>query len=63
MKPPTFSPLYVVCFPALAEVARAHGYALMVHGTVARDLDLVACPWTESPGPSLWAAPRSSTSR
>lgn len=31
----------------LREVARAHGYALAVHGTLAYDIDLVACPWSE----------------
>lgn len=30
----------------LREVARAHGYALAVHGSLARDIDLIACPWT-----------------
>jgi|SRR6185312_8922831 len=32
--------------PLLKEVARRHGYALAVHGSMARDLDLIACPWT-----------------
>lgn len=30
----------------LREVARAHGYALATHGSVSRDIDLIACPWT-----------------
>lgn len=29
-------------------VARQHGYALAVHGSLARDIDLVAVPWIES---------------
>jgi hypothetical protein len=33
--------------PTLIEVARKHGYALAVHGSMATDLDLIACPWTE----------------
>jgi len=33
---------------ALRWVARKHGYALAVHGTLARDIDLVAVPWTSS---------------
>lgn len=28
-------------------VAREYGYALAVHGSLARDIDLVAVPWTE----------------
>lgn len=27
------------------EVARSHGYAVGVHGSQARDLDLIAAPW------------------
>lgn len=30
----------------LRETARAFGYALALHGSVARDIDLVAVPWT-----------------
>lgn len=47
MKPPTFAPAYVALFPHLAEVAQSLGYALCVHGSVGRDFDLVACPWTD----------------
>jgi len=47
MKTPTFSPGYVALFPMLAEVAQANGYALCVHGSVGRDFDLVAAPWTD----------------
>lgn len=31
----------------LGEVARQHGYALAVHGSLERDIDLIAVPWTE----------------
>ena|ERR1044071_8613234 len=27
--------------------ARHHGYAIAVHGSLARDIDLIACPWRE----------------
>ena len=47
MKPPTFAPIYMGLYPVLCEKARSMGYALAVHGTGSRDLDLVACPWTE----------------
>lgn len=29
-------------------VARRHGYAIGVHGSMSRDLDLIAVPWVES---------------
>lgn len=38
---------YVSMIPALTEAAREVGYALAVHGSIGRDLDLVAIPWTE----------------
>jgi hypothetical protein len=31
----------------IATIARAAGYAIAVHGSMQRDLDLVAIPWTE----------------
>jgi hypothetical protein len=33
--------------PRLQSIAREHGYALAVHGSMATDFDLIACPWTE----------------
>ncbi|GAC1536540.1 MAG: hypothetical protein NVS3B10_00560 [Polyangiales bacterium] len=39
--------LHDILLPALREVARRHGYALAVHGSLQRDIDLVAAPWTE----------------
>ncbi len=50
MKPPAFAPAYVGMYVILAEIAREHGYALAVHGTVARDFDLIAIPWTDAAG-------------
>lgn len=47
MKSPSPAPGYAAMYPLLCEVARAHGYALAVHGTLQRDMDLVAIPWTE----------------
>lgn len=46
MKPPSIAPAFACLYPLLAEAARAHGYALALHGTLARDLDVVAIPWT-----------------
>jgi hypothetical protein len=31
----------------LLQIAKDHGYSLAVHGSVHRDLDLVAIPWIE----------------
>ena len=33
--------------PALREVARSCGYAIAVHGSLERDIDLVAIPWAD----------------
>ena len=34
--------------PHLSEVAESHGYALAAHGSLSRDIDLIACPWTSA---------------
>ena len=46
MKAPTRAPFYAAMYHGLCDVARAHGYALAIHGTVTSDLDIIACPWT-----------------
>lgn len=47
-KNPTWAPAYMVgIYPALAAAARTKGYALALHGSLQRDLDLVAIPWTD----------------
>ena len=33
--------------PGMQLAARGCGYALAVHGSLARDIDLIAVPWTE----------------
>ncbi len=48
MKAPTFAPAYCALYPKLAELARQHGYALAIHGSGARDFDLVAIPWRDA---------------
>ena len=47
MKKATFAPAYVSMYPVLSEIAREHGYALAIHGTVSSDFDLIAVPWTD----------------
>lgn len=49
MKPANFAPAYAAMYPALAEIAREHGYALAVHGSMARDFDVVCIPWVDAP--------------
>jgi len=41
-----FPSLYFAIVPDAMEVARSMGYALLLHGSMSRDLDLVAVPWT-----------------
>jgi hypothetical protein len=40
--------------PALREAARQDGYALAVHGSLSRDIDLVAVPWTSRAAAPGW---------
>lgn len=49
MNPATYAPMYAALYPSLAEIARTHGWALAVHGTLGRDMDLICVPWTEAP--------------
>ena len=45
---PNFGPVYAAAvYPDLAKIFQKHGYALAVHGSVARDFDLIAIPWAE----------------
>src|SRR5690349_18101681 len=53
-KPLKAKPLfYSYCFAALQEIARDFGYNLLIHGSMNRDLDLVAVPWVNDPKPEL----------
>lgn len=47
-KPNNAAP-YMCLYPHLATIARSHGYALAVHGSLARDMDLICVPWTKAP--------------
>ncbi len=49
MKAANFAPVYCALYPELATIARDHGYALAVHGSLARDGDLICIPWVEEP--------------
>lgn len=39
---------YLALMPGLRFVAERYGYALCVHGSLRRDIDLVAVPWREA---------------
>lgn len=41
--------LYAVCLPELQRIAIEHGYNLVVHGSLNRDLDLICVAWTDKP--------------
>jgi len=46
---PNYGPVYAAAvYPGLCKIFHNHGYALAVHGSVARDFDVIAIPWTES---------------
>ncbi len=43
--------MFAWMIPHISQVARVYGYAIGVHGSMARDLDLIAVPWTDSASP------------
>lgn len=44
--------VYAWILPAVRAVAREHGYAIGLHGSMARDLDLIAVPWVDNAAPA-----------
>ena len=40
---------YAHCYAGLQAIAKEHGYNLLLHGSLNRDLDLVAVPWIDAP--------------
>lgn len=38
---------YLSLLPRIKKLARLHGYAIGLHGSLERDLDLIAVAWTE----------------
>ncbi len=43
--------LYANCFFMLKEIAFRYGYNLVIHGSMSRDLDLIAIPWIHKTKP------------
>ncbi len=50
---PARAAAYCALYPLLHHIAKAHGYALAAHGSMTRDMDLVAVPWIEHASPPL----------
>lgn len=61
---PTFPAMFAMLYQMLAREARKQGYALALHGSMGRDLDVIACPWTDEavPAEELVEALRAATS-
>lgn len=48
-KPKHYKPgLYCMFYEQLKDIAESYGYNLLVHGSLNRDLDLVAVPWDDN---------------
>ena len=49
---PNYAPVYAAAlYPDLCPIFHRHGYALAVHGSLARDFDLIAVPLAEFVSP------------
>lgn len=44
---PAWPALYGAIYPVMLEAAKGSGYALALHGSLGRDMDVIAVPWTE----------------
>lgn len=49
---PNYAPVYAAAlYPELAAIFQKHGYALAIHGSLARDFDLIAVAWADEVSP------------
>lgn len=48
----TNAPCYALMLATMTTIAKAHGYALAVHGSMIRDLDVVAIAWIDNAKPA-----------
>lgn len=44
---PAWPALYGVLYPVILDAAKDSGYAIALHGSLGRDMDVIAVPWTE----------------
>ena len=45
--------LYTYFMESMKMIAKEHGYNLLIHGSMNRDLDLIAVPWVDDPKPEV----------
>jgi hypothetical protein len=45
--------IYTYMMEGLKDIAKVYGYNLLVHGSMNRDLDLIAIPWIDEPRPEI----------
>lgn len=43
--------IYATFYPGLCDIARKHGYALALHGSLMRDMDVCLIPWVDTVSP------------
>lgn len=43
--------VYATFYPGLRDIARKHGYALALHGSLMRDMDILLVPWDDTVEP------------
>jgi hypothetical protein len=44
---------YSYCYESLKDIAKNHGYNLLIHGSMNRDLDLIAVAWVNDPSSEM----------
>jgi hypothetical protein len=42
--------LYTMFYENMKQIAEYYGYNLVIHGSMQRDMDLIAIPWRDNPG-------------
>lgn len=47
------APVHVSMYESVCLVAREHGYAIGLHGSMVNDLDLIAVPWIDQASPAI----------
>jgi hypothetical protein len=45
--------VYSLFYEVMRQIANDHGYALCLHGSMQRDMDVVAIPWIPEPKPYI----------
>jgi hypothetical protein len=45
--------MYAIFYENLKQISKDFGYNLVIHGSLNRDLDLIAIPWVDNPRPEI----------